>query len=271
MLLRMNRPLAAIAATVLGTMLLTAPAEARRVSIDDTLIPDFLFSFTPATNCVGDALCLSSTLPYSVDLGGGQFSDSIFINGDGVIAFGAVVDGYGSLDELHDAGVDFAAPVYASDYAANLARFHVTTQQDIRDNAAFKLSVCENFGADQVDFICTDTVDEFIAANNYNRYLGDVVIQAGAGFVVMRRSPGAQTGVATLYSDNDALEFGFGITSFETDFNFEGQRNSGSDSFTFSIQSGVPEPETWSMLILGFGLLGSALRRSRRKEQFSYT
>jgi hypothetical protein len=33
--------------------------------------------------------------------------------------------------------------------------------------------------------------------------------------------------------------------------------------FTASISSGVPEPATWAMLILGFGVLGLAARRRR--------
>jgi len=34
-------------------------------------------------------------------------------------------------------------------------------------------------------------------------------------------------------------------------------------------QPAVPEPATWGMIVLGFGLLGSALRRRKREEMFA--
>lgn len=34
-------------------------------------------------------------------------------------------------------------------------------------------------------------------------------------------------------------------------------------NYVFLAEAGVPEPATWSMMILGFGLLGAALRRHR--------
>ena len=34
-------------------------------------------------------------------------------------------------------------------------------------------------------------------------------------------------------------------------------------TFADQLQAGVPEPETWTMMILGFGGIGAALRRRR--------
>ena len=43
------------------------------------------------------------------------------------------------------------------------------------------------------------------------------------------------------------------------------QANTGGGSLTISQVSGaVPEPATWAMLMLGFGIMGYALRRTRR-------
>ena len=271
-----------VAASILGATLLAVPAEARHVSIDDNLVPSFLFSFDPATPCSG-ALCLSSTLPYRVDLGGGQSSDQVFVNSDGVITFGTEAHDYDSVNALHSGGVNFAAPVVATDYDPGFARFHVTTEQDVIDSATYKVGVCQSFFG-PTDFHCkpgdsTDddvpfyTVDEFIAANNWNRYLGDVVIQSGAGFVVLSRGPGSPTGIGTLYTlDDFTLEDGFGVTDYYSDFAFAGQRSeNGFDQFSFNINSGVPEPSTWLMLIMGFGLAGAALRTSRGKVRLSYS
>ena len=78
---------------------------------------------------------------------------------------------------------------------------------------------------------------------------------------MLRRGAGSPTGVATLYSANDVLEFDLGITSFVTDYDFAGQRNDGFDIFTFNIQVGVSEPATWLMMIVGLGMLCGAMRR----------
>jgi len=41
----------------------------------------------------------------------------------------------------------------------------------------------------------------------------------------------------------------------------------GGDSFTLAaVGNAVPEPATWAMLILGFGLVGGALRSAQRKQ-----
>lgn len=36
-----------------------------------------------------------------------------------------------------------------------------------------------------------------------------------------------------------------------------------------AVVSGVPEPTTWAMLVLGFGLVGAGMRASRRRSQLS--
>ena len=268
-----------MAALVGGITLAAGPAEARRVSIDDNLNPSFLLPNAAPTGCSISALCFSGELPYSLDLGGGQSSKRFFVNNDGVTTFGTEFHDYTSLFDLHAAGVDFAAPVYAEGYGPGFARFGVTTEQDIRNIAAYKLTVCQFFSGG-TEFLCKEngsvdedvpffTVDEFIAANHYDRYLGDVVIQSGASYVVLSRTLGADAGVATLYSDDMSLDFDYGITRFQTDFDFSGQHG-GSDSFTYAIQASVPEPATWWMMIVGFGLLGGALRASRRGVKLTY-
>ncbi len=43
--------------------------------------------------------------------------------------------------------------------------------------------------------------------------------------------------------------------------NFSGQRYAAGDKVTINFASGVPEPATWAMMILGFGVAGAAVRR----------
>ena len=61
-------------------------------------------------------------------------------------------------------------------------------------------------------------------------------------------------------------------------YDFGGQRvtsvefTSSSNSFEFDniATSAVPEPATWAMMIMGFGLAGSAMRQSRRKSAMTF-
>lgn len=39
--------------------------------------------------------------------------------------------------------------------------------------------------------------------------------------------------------------------------------NYGSNSFNFEVAAGVPEPATWGLMLLGFGLIGAATRRRK--------
>jgi PEP-CTERM motif len=43
----------------------------------------------------------------------------------------------------------------------------------------------------------------------------------------------------------------------------------GFDDFTFTLAGGVPEPSTWIMMGVGFGLIGGAMRRRKRKTAFA--
>lgn len=45
----------------------------------------------------------------------------------------------------------------------------------------------------------------------------------------------------------------------------------GVDNFRFTASSAVPEPGTWLMMLLGFGLAGAAVRASKRRQNVALT
>lgn len=47
-------------------------------------------------------------------------------------------------------------------------------------------------------------------------------------------------------------------------FYWDSNNGDNAGSISFNILNGVPEPGTWAMMILGFGLIGTALRRARK-------
>jgi hypothetical protein len=67
--------------------------------------------------------------------------------------------------------------------------------------------------------------------------------------------------------DLSASVGGYGSTSLTTGFFEVHNTNAGvtrtqfMDNFSASVAGAVPEPSTWAMLILGFGLVGGAMRR----------
>lgn len=56
--------------------------------------------------------------------------------------------------------------------------------------------------------------------------------------------------------------FGFYVSSLDT--------QGGRGSLTISLVSAVPEPGTWAMMIVGFGMVGGALRYRRRSTKVTF-
>jgi hypothetical protein len=45
--------------------------------------------------------------------------------------------------------------------------------------------------------------------------------------------------------------------------------NFGAITFDIAAASGVPEPATWAMMLIGFGLAGGAMRSAKRRQKLS--
>lgn len=71
---------------------------------------------------------------------------------------------------------------------------------------------------------------------------------------------GTVAGVSTTTWLNTSFA-SFGLTPGDSVYAF-GQ-GAASDTFTVRVESAVPEPSTWAMMLLGFGGIGIAVRRKR--------
>jgi hypothetical protein len=89
-------------------------------------------------------------------------------------------------------------------------------------------------------------------------------IEQGASVSTLRTftsstTPGIWQGFSNTYLSNGSGSAVLRIFNNSTAF---GGNDFGVDDINFSTQSVVPEPATWAMLIIGFGLVGSVARRS---------
>ena len=63
--------------------------------------------------------------------------------------------------------------------------------------------------------------------------------------------------------------FSFSTTNIKS-VSFSSTSQFGVDNFNFDgVQSAVPEPATWAMMLLGFGLIGGAMRSAKRRQKLT--
>jgi len=95
-----------------------------------------------------------------------------------------------------------------------------------------------------------------VAAGYTAQIFGLTLTQLGGGFVLDYSYGSAWAGTTGTYGFNLPTGF-FEMTGPLTNQRFVFDANG-------NLASGVPEPATWAMMLLGFGLAGFALRRQRR-------
>lgn len=106
-----------------------------------------------------------------------------------------------------------------------------------------------------------------------------VIVQTANGRTVTFSDPSGTLGtISFLFGPNPPPDLTKGLPTFAelaasrggvVTFNGNGQYGEG--TFTYApFSAGVPEPATWGMMILGFGLVGAAMRMRRRKVAVFY-
>jgi hypothetical protein len=112
--------------------------------------------------------------------------------------------------------------------------------------------------------------------NDSSRLISPVVLDEGDnqfdfGFI---RGAGAFSGIIANnngYLTGRDLRFAFEDPGFR--FSQIGSTAITASAATFNVIGGVPEPGTWTMLLLGFGFVGGAMRSLKRRQKVivSYT
>ena len=105
------------------------------------------------------------------------------------------------------------------------------------------------------------------ATTNFVKVLGDQVpLGQGSAFLEAYDVNGILLG-STSAADVGAVGTGpvlsLSLTGIHSVRFFSDNATIGFDNFEFGTLTGVPEPSSWAMMLLGFGLAGTALRRQR--------
>ena len=132
-------------------------------------------------------------------------------------------------------------------------------------------------------------IKAFTAANfhgfNVDAFFSDADVDGG-GFFTVRNNPGVSTMTAERTADGQTLRATFnanGLVGTEISATYIFRTNATAftrgtfgviDGSTFSglafaPTSVVPEPATWGLMLVGFGIVGSALRRRRSQSAYA--
>jgi hypothetical protein len=159
----------------------------------------------------------------------------------------------------------------------------VVTQQDgllevdyaIRSSSPIRLGL--KAGEGETGFAFNSLVDIFTAVENGTNVRSLNLALQGASFEVVGDIAPSFSGFATsldparqlltieLFSPGEPNAVLLGSLAGSQDFRIV--FDPGEVPVQLSLQAAIPEPATWSMLVLGFAILGVALRRGRMRTQ----
>lgn len=247
------RVFAAAFALVLSVIAAVQPADARRTAIDRS-DPNNPQSLTIGGYCdYNGEECDAPNLylPYAVDFGGASgFGNGILVRGNGVLIFVNQVPPPQNLDGN----------------ALFIARLRSSTSTDQgRSDEVYDQSA---------EISLTDTGD--ILAQWFNCFTPQNCYNYNYSMLFHRVDGGFDVTYNYFTSFGDSPYSGYEVLDRR---DFPGQSFPTQTNRTFFVAAqfrdavtdpgAVPEPATWAMLIVGFGIVGAAMRRRSRRAAFA--
>ena len=252
-----------------------APAMARDIAIDGDP------SVAVSACSIGSA-CSGTTLPFSI-ITPAVTTDQIFIYNSGIVSLGSALPLTASYGDVASLGNAFLAPGFG-DFGGNTPTAYTTLMQDGFDGLTAGFRVTWAFpGVDgapifQVEFIdlSINFVSDGFGGGSFQQdptKIGDVLVNFAHGSTFENWN-GLIVGTDPGLPNPSLIGWGVGALNSATTYtgDVEGLRAA---NFSVNLTDaaaydpGVPEPATWVMLILGFGAVGSVLRRARWRKVLS--
>ena len=264
------------AAASLAILSLSAPAEARRTVIDSIEDPNnpgnslsVVYTFSGYCDLNGEDCDAAAgfTLPYEVRLGTGAFASQVFVAGNGIVSFGAPLDltkdtiatycdeefgCYPVSGGVISDRIKYEPQPALADYERNLVSLGQNNDVDFGDSflqsAALSIS---NSGVISADFFVCYIPQNCVRSGNLLR-----LTPTSGGFngeIIM--------GFGRNASPSNLGDQGFVIDGVTT--NITGNTFFLPAEIRSLVAPGVPEPSSWAMLIVGFGVIGGAMRSRR--------
>ena len=236
--------------TALAISVFVAPAHARRIQLDSGQS-----DFAP---CVfGGATCVGIDMPFSANFGTGAFS-KVYVYDNGLVSFGSVIAASADLSSLASIGGN----VLTAGYSPTMSMTTPFQVQDPSDAFAatgvlnsvpvFRVRYVASFGT------ATETADLPMQFSIFDVGSGVYALQFGHGD--FDKDPDI--------APDAYLGYSFGGAGFQVSgATLRSQVQSGTTDFEYFFggsTGAVPEPASWMMLMVGFGLAGGAMRQKRR-------
>jgi hypothetical protein len=186
--------------------------------------------------------CEPVALPFALNVGGTSY-DSVVVHSNGALSLGSAVDFELFSNSLSDFGVPVFSPLLRNGEGSFDRDGDFVGQYEFNDN-----QLLVNW------FSCGTTVNCF--RNNFSLVLTNNPTGFTVDYIYGPNGPSV-TGLSGFSLPTGSLEFTGALENRTFSFDANGSL----------ITSAVPEPGTWAMMLLGFGMIGAAMRRKQARLQ----
>jgi hypothetical protein len=262
--MKVSNCLLAICAAM-AAIVVPSAAQAARTAInqnpDGSPISYYLSGYCDLNGDDCDPDFSGGRLGYEVSFNGSDFSNKVFVVGNGLVTFGAPVDFfYATQDDGSDSlsnRIGAGDQPSLTDYNVNLVSAGQSNDIDFSSGNVFMQSATLSLRSDGSIlanfFTCwSPTQHGCPKSNSYSLLLRPGKLDGETGFL------------AYLFGSGSGYDGGAGYATDGTEVLADG------NSFFIPAQfrgdvtfSAAPEPATWGLMILGFGAIGTSLRRRR--------
>lgn len=249
-----------IVGTAAALAAIAPPAYADRIQIDNSSNP-----IGAASLCTIGSACTALMMPFSANFGSGAFN-SVYVYTNGLVSIGSQIAAGANLSSLASIGGNVFTAGYSPGGLVELSDFQVQDPTPQAFDATGSLFLKPVF---RVRYFTNLTTDP---ANKQRMQFSIFEVGGGEYALQFGHGSGANVGPPVFASDG-YLGFSFGgagiersgpalisdINGYSTKFEYFFGANAGA----------VPEPASWAMLVVGFGLMGGIVRRQSMKPKMA--